>query len=152
MPASLLCAAPRIPAITWEETANACAIFPAECGRWQPSPKYRRITFSCRGGSIRRISEMRFRSIGVTSFQNTWWIASATSIRSGAPKRLVHHSPTSTRPADGKAGTTLSLHCYAVKKGALGRNGAPTIISGARWSYRGAGQSIDTDHGCRSAS
>jgi hypothetical protein len=33
----------------------------AEWGRWQPSPKYRRMTFSCRGFSIRRISEMRFR-------------------------------------------------------------------------------------------
>src|ERR1039457_3887440 len=70
MPASLLCAAPRIPAITAEETANACAISQAEWGRWQPNPKYRRITFSCRGGSLRRISDMRFRSIGATSFQN----------------------------------------------------------------------------------
>jgi len=69
--ASLLSAAPRIPAITWEETANACAISKAEWGRWQPSPKYRRITFSCRGCSIRRISDMRFRSIWVTSFQHT---------------------------------------------------------------------------------
>jgi hypothetical protein len=48
---------------TWEETSNASAISKAEWGRWQPSPKYRRITFSCRGCSIRRISEMRFRSI-----------------------------------------------------------------------------------------
>ena len=38
MRASLLSAAPRIPAITWEETSNACAISKAEWGRWQPSP------------------------------------------------------------------------------------------------------------------
>jgi hypothetical protein len=47
--ASLLSAAPKIPAITWEETSHVCAISKAEWGRWQPSPKYRRITFSCRG-------------------------------------------------------------------------------------------------------
>jgi len=92
MPASLLCAAPRIPAITWEETSKAYAISKAEWGRWQPSPKYRRITFSCRGGSLRRISDMRFRSIWATSFQNTRWIASL------AERRGWHSKTESTRP------------------------------------------------------
>jgi len=74
MRASLLTAAPRMPAITWEETANASDISKAEWGRWQPNPKYRRITFSCRGRSIRRISDMRLRARRKITFtiENVW--------------------------------------------------------------------------------
>jgi len=56
-------AAPRIPAITCADTPNSCAISRAEWGRSQPSPKYKRMTFSCCGLSFRSRKEMPGRSI-----------------------------------------------------------------------------------------
>jgi hypothetical protein len=90
-PLVLAVAAPRqAPAITCADTPNSCAISRAEWGRSQPSPKYKRMTFSCCGLSFPSRPEMPGRSI-----RSGWFgtlMGSFTAAWAPTPRNRLHVS------------------------------------------------------------